>query len=81
MPNLIPVQYGVGRVTQPFERYGEVVKTFQVSFQRLTNDFGAASLEFSRRRIQCVNENVRHPYGNLAHKRFSTLSPNPGQFH
>ena len=59
MPNLIPVQYRVGGVAQPFQGYAEVVKVLQIAFQRLANDIGAASLEFRGGQVQCFNELYR----------------------
>jgi len=44
-PDVIPVQYGIGRIAQPFPGYGEIVKVLQVSLYRLPHEIGSATVE------------------------------------
>lgn len=64
-PDVIPVQYGIGRIAQPFPGYGEIVKVLQVSLYRLPHEIGSATVELPGGSIQLPHKVVRQPCGNL----------------
>lgn len=52
MPDIVPVQHRIGGIPQPYDGYGQIIKIFQLAFQRLPEDFGAAPLQVRRSLIQ-----------------------------
>jgi hypothetical protein len=65
--DVIPVQYRISRIPQPFQGYGEIVEVLQISFYRLPNKIDAASVELLGGSIQGSHEGIRQSCGNLAH--------------
>lgn len=69
----MPVQNRIGRITQPFQGYAEIVEVLQVSFYCLPDEIGATAVELPGGSVQRSHEVIRHPCGDLAHG----ISPPP----
>ena len=64
LPDPIPLQDRIGRIAEPFRGQGEVVEVFQISFQRLPEDFGAASTELAGGSVYRFEEFGGYTYCN-----------------
>ena len=67
MPDVIPVQYGIAWITQPFKGDRQIVVVLEVALHRLPYDLGPAPAKRLRRSVQRLNESIGQPCCYLAH--------------
>ena len=67
MPDVIPIQYGITGITQPFKGDCQIVEILEVAFHRLPYDLGPAPVKRLRRSVQCLHELIGQACRNLTH--------------
>ncbi|MDE0703208.1 MAG: hypothetical protein OXH59_05745 [Rhodospirillaceae bacterium] len=57
-PNDIPVQHRLRGILEPFDGNGQIVEIFEITLDRLTDDFGAAPAQPTGRPVERLDDRI-----------------------